>query len=236
MQRGQRKRSSALPGAAAGREGAHTCAGPRGGSGVRQSPPGPPVLPAHPAPCPACPSRGRYSRFPCAAVPCGKEVVWVCACRRLLPPAPRRCPPAAAAPRQRASSASRHTARSGILARLGWARHGSARTARRTGRRRCPALYRAGWAGRGGRRRPSAHWPGRRRGPGGGRHRPAEPRRVGGPAPLERGGRAILYNIWLNKMAFSEGRGKLYFSFFYFFFFPLEAALAVSGYRSVQEE
>lgn len=109
----------------------------------------------------------------------------VCACRRLLPPALRRHspPPAAATPRQRASSPSRHAVRPGIPAQHGTTRHGYTAlllgsptdgTAAPPG----PYIGRAARGG-GGRHRPGAHWPLRRRGPGGGCHRPAE-RGLGG--------------------------------------------------------
>lgn len=70
-----------------------------------------------------CPLALWYSRLPCAGLAWAWGTAGVCACLRLFPP--RRCPapPPAATPRQRASSASRHPFRHGILrARLGTAR------------------------------------------------------------------------------------------------------------------
>lgn len=143
MQRGKRKQSSALPRAAAGREGArgaHVCGSRRAegrlraSAGHRQSPPGPPALPCQ-APRRALPAGGTHA-FPARRWLAGARwfgsALAAGSCRRLrgdVPPPPR--PPG----RGRAAPAA---TRCGPASWHGWARHGSARTARRTGRRRCP--------------------------------------------------------------------------------------------------
>lgn len=158
VQKGKGMQSSALPRAAAGRDGArsaHVCgsAEPRGGSGVTQIPPGPPALPC-PAPCPAVLTLSLRGAALRQRGGLGLRLPPALAAGSAPLSPRRRGPQAEGEQRQPPHGAARHP---------GTAGHGSAQHGQPDGRpgAAAPALYRAGRAGGGGRRRPSAHWPGR---------------------------------------------------------------------------
>lgn len=199
MQRGKRKRSSALPRAAAGREGARgarVCgsAEPRGGRGRARgsdkAPRGHRRCRAQPGAVPAGGTHAFPARRCLAAARWFGSAPAAGSCRRLrgdFPPPPR--PPG----RGRAAPAA---TRSGPASWHGWARHGTAGLGTDSptdGTAPLPGCY----IGRAGREEAAAAAPapiglGAAGGRAGAATAPPSPAGVGGPAPLKHSGRAIL--------------------------------------------